>query len=259
MRGRKASITPIAIFVMMTISVCIGSLLIFYFAESEIKTNLMSPLPVINLYSERDILKVYMYEDLRQSVIESYNELAKQQSQVSDTPICEEFGGKKVFCSVDVGLRANFETETKRRFLENLKLTDVQDKLKENGIDLSLDVNSIDLKLDSNFSLNIKNVAFTFTQEGTGIEIIAKYSFNISQNLSLSDVGLVSFEDIHKKIQTCKIADFNTCFKFNEFSSTISDARFGDRDFYEVKMVSNREFFVDGELKPIEVEFLIVK
>lgn len=260
MIGKKASITPIVVFVLLTLSISIATLLIFYFAEGEIKAGLYSPMPVLNLYAEREFLKVAVYEDFRQSIIESYNEVAKEQSQVSEMPICEEFGGKKVFCGVNPNLKTDFETDIKRRFLESLKIDDLKENLKEDGIEMSINVNNIELKSDSNFSLNIKNVTFVFTQEGEEInDIIAKYNFDISQEISLRDLGLVSFEDMHDKIRLCKPVNFSNCFKFEEFESSINNVKFGDREFYEVSMSSKQNFFVDGQLKPIEVQFLIVK
>jgi hypothetical protein len=256
MKGKKGDVS-VTLLVMMTVGISIASLLIFYLSENKIISELQSPRPVLNIYAERELLGFYAYDVLRQSVIESYNELAGSRGFISETPICEEFDGARVFCSPDTNLKSNLENNARIRFFQKFKPEELKKRYKEENIDIELGLDKINIKLGNSFKLEIKNITFVYSQADS--KIIVRHNFDISQEIKFDEIGMASFEEIYKKINECKALEFRACFKLDNFDVDIEEESYSGQGFYNIKMVSKANFFLNNELKPIEIAFLARK
>ena len=257
-KNKKGSVA-ITIFVLLTLALTVSTLIMLYVADKGIKEKLKSPLPVSNLYAEKEVLEFYAYDVSRQAIIEGYNEIAKAGEYSEGMPACEEIEGKLVFCKVKSGLKNNFETKVKQKFLTNFNLSGVKEKFREKGIEMGLDISKAKIKLEDNFKLEIENITFVFIQlAGTGErEIVIRHTFDISQEIALKDLGLLMFEDIYAKAEECKKQDFKACMKFDDFATEIKEKEYNKKNFYETRMSSKSNFLFGNEFQPIEILFLI--
>jgi len=256
MKGKKGDVS-VTLLVMMTVGISIASLLIFYLSEKTIISELESPRPVLNVYAERELLGFYAYDVARQSVIESYNELAGSRGFISETPICEEFSGIRVFCSPDTNLKSNLENNARIRFFQKFKIDELKKRYREENIDIELGLDKINIGLENSFKLKIKNITFVYSEADN--KIIIRHNFDVSQEIKFDEIGLASFEEIYNKINECRSKNFKECFKLENFDVNIEEESYSGQGFYKIKMTSKASFWLNNEFKKIEILFLARK
>jgi len=257
--GKKGDVS-ITLLVMMTIGISIASLLIFFLSEKNLISEFENPGVVLNVYAEREILDLYAYDVLRQNVIEYYNELAGSRGFISEKPICDEFNGIRVFCSIDANLKSNFENNIKIRFLEKFKLDELKKRYKEENIDMELGLDKTKVRFDNELELKIENITFVYSKAGDiGSKIIIRHNFDVVQEVKFDDIGLASFENIYNKINECNGSNFKECFKFDTFDVSIEDESHNGQEFYKIRMTSKASFWLNNNFKKIEILFLARK
>jgi hypothetical protein len=257
-KNRKGDVA-ITILVMLVLALAVSTLVILYLADKKLKDELKSPEPVLNLYAEKEIVTLYFHDTLRQSIAESYENIATIPSYI--TPVCELAGGKKVFCGISLDWKENLETETRIKFLQKLDINSLKARLREKGIEIEVSASEVEISFGNNFMIKTKNITLVFNQkaESGKKEIIIRHVFNISDEISLESIGLVDFNAVYAKANECKPLNFKDCFKIENFDAVIDDKKISDKDYYEVKMASKQKFFLDNQLKAIELSFLIAR
>jgi hypothetical protein len=111
----------------------------------------------------------------------------------------------------------------------------------------------IDLKIESSKSYKITFKDFEIAKEDK-----FNYKINLTTNINLGKIGLLSFQDI-KEVTKCGEEDCREKISKGLFEIEVEEIEIEEEIYNKYHFTSKREFLLNNEFKKIEFEFLVKK
>lgn len=255
-KSKKGSIW-IVLLVFLDLFIVSASLYIFITSSWVAREKIYDASIIDKLSEKENLAEFYIREAGKKAVVESYKDIANNQEYIGGAVtlinnIDPEFG------LLNENLNENFRAS----FIENFKKEFSAYEFDEQYLkDLRDVVLSEDFQVY--FDGEIINVVFLNLQfKGSVEDINVNYNPSISIAISLTKIGLESFNDIYQTKEECKSKEnMQECFNSNlrNFYSEFQSKEKPNSEGYSLAtLISKKEFFLDSDKSYEKIQFSFV-
>jgi len=269
MLKKGATTVSIVIFVFLVLMLSGAALFIFVTGSNDVVKRISDSGFIEGAYIGEETGKFILKDTLENAVIESYNKMLEENKFLNG----QEQDGIKIAEGFDDSINEEFITLVNESFISGIGKksmpddeTELKSKVSSGNYYLNLNGDNVEFNIglvlratrtlkDTRWAWSKGFIPIPYREEYIQEQASLIYEPDMRLYVKLNELGLETFKTIYDASKECSNQECLNL-KINNFNCEIRNY---DKNYNVFILISKKNFLINGEVKPIEIKFLVKK